>query len=241
MFQRITNELSLDWEKNENMNKKIVSIFNAIKHNGVIYRIKLGLMRSKWRKNNRHNETTAVNRFPMEKISVGNHTYGSIKYQSWGAENEALIIGSFVSIASDVIFLGGGNHKLDIFTTFPFEVKFQNKVSEAISNGPIIVQDDVWIGQGAFILSGVKLGQGAVIAAKSVVVKDVPPYAIVGGNPAKIIRYRFTENQIKKLIELDYSKIPDKFFSSDNKLLDGNIDAFLNSSEFKKMSTKKEL
>lgn len=207
----------------------------------VINRVKLRLMKSEWRENNQHNDTAAVNRFPMEKISVGSHTYGSIRFETWGAENEALIIGSFVSIAPEVIFLGGGNHKLNIFTTFPFEVKFQNKVSEAISNGPIIVEDDVWIGQGAFILSGVKLGQGAVIAAKSVVVKDVPPYAIVGGNPAKIIRYRFTENQIKKLVELDYSKIPDEFFSSDNKLLNGNIDTFLNSGEFKKMSTKKEL
>lgn len=203
--------------------------------------LKLKMFKIKWRKRNKQNETTAVNIFPMEKVTVGKYTYGNIRFLSWDSLNEGLTVGSFVSIARDVVFLGGGNHKLSAFTTYPFEVKFQNKISEATSKGPIIIGDDVWIGQEAFILSGVKMGQGSVVAARSVVTKDIPPYAIVGGNPAKIIRYRFTENQIKKLIELDYSKISTDFFLSSNKLLSENIDVFLDSIEFKKMIKTKEL
>lgn len=207
--------------------------------NKIISILKLKIFRSTWRKKNNHNETIAVNVFPIEKVTVGNYSYGGIKFKSWGSLNEGLTIGSFVSIAGDVVFLGGGNHKLDIFTTYPFEVKFQKKTLEAISKGPIIIEDDVWIGQEAFILSGVKIGQGSVVAARSVITKDIPPYAIVGGNPAKIIRYRFTEEQIAKLIKLDYSKISADFFLHSNKVLNENIDIFLRSTEFKIM-TKKE-
>ena len=81
--------------------------------------------------------------------------------------------------------------------------------TEALSRGDIIVKDDVWIGENALIMSGVTLGQGCIVAAGAVVTKDVPPYAIVGGVPAKVIRYRFTEAQIEKLIQIDYSKLTD--------------------------------
>lgn len=83
---------------------------------------------------------------------------------------------------------------------------FKNGI-DAISKGNIIVSDDVWIGQGAIILSGVKVGQGAVIAAGAVVTSDVPPYAIVGGVPAKVIKYRFNPEIIKKLLRVDYSQL----------------------------------
>ncbi|NLK24601.1 MAG: CatB-related O-acetyltransferase [Clostridiales bacterium] len=81
---------------------------------------------------------------------------------------------------------------------------------DAISKGDIIVRDDVWIGQRAIILSNVNIGQGAVIAAGSVVTKDVPPYAIVGGVPAKVIKYRFSPEMIKELLKIDYSKLTDE-------------------------------
>lgn len=81
-----------------------------------------------------------------------------------------------------------------------------NEGLEAISKGDIIV-DDVWFGGDATIMSGVHIGKGAVIAAGAVVTKDVPPYAIVGGVPAKIIKYRFNENVIKKIIKIDFNKL----------------------------------
>ena len=80
---------------------------------------------------------------------------------------------------------------------------------EAISKGDIIVDDDVWIGYGATILSGVHIGQGAVVAAGAVVTKDAPPYAIVGGVPARVIKYRFSPEVIEQLLKLDYSKLTD--------------------------------
>ncbi len=81
---------------------------------------------------------------------------------------------------------------------------------EAKTKGDIIVDDDVWIGYGATILSGVHIGQGAVVAAGAVVSKDVPPYAIVGGVPAKVIKYRFNQEMIHELLNVDYSKLTKK-------------------------------
>ena len=86
---------------------------------------------------------------------------------------------------------------------------------EAYSNGPIVINDDVWIATDSIILSGVNVGKGAVIAAGSVVVKDVPPYSIVGGNPAKVIKYRFEQNIIDKLMKIDLSSI-DKSINQEN-------------------------
>ena len=75
------------------------------------------------------------------------------------------------------------------------------------SKGAIIVDDDVWIGYGATIMSGVHIGQGAVVAAGAVVTKDVPPYAIVGGVPAKVIKYRIEPEMIEELLKIDYGKL----------------------------------
>ena len=106
-------------------------------------------------------------------------------------------IGNYVSIATETSFCVGSNHnyrslKLGADVAGIDEFKFPNK-------GQIIVQNDVWIGHGATIMAGVTIHNGAVVAANSHVVKDVPPYAIVGGNPAKIIKYRFSKDIIKKL------------------------------------------
>ena len=81
---------------------------------------------------------------------------------------------------------------------------------EGTSKGDIIVADDVWIGYRATILSGVHIGQGAVIAAGAVVTKDVPPYAIVGGVPARVIKYRFPEEMVGELMRIDYSKLTEE-------------------------------
>jgi serine acetyltransferase len=94
---------------------------------------------------------------------------------------------------------------------------------EATSKGDIIIKDDVWIGANAIILSGVTIGQGALIGAGAVVTKDVPPYAIVGGNPAKVIKYRFSEKVIKKLLEFDFSKLDQNKIKTNIEALYKNI------------------
>jgi acetyltransferase-like isoleucine patch superfamily enzyme len=174
-------------------------------------KIKTIIFKIKWRKLNKHNFTTAANIFPIDKVSVGKMTYGPLNIYSWNNEDEGLIIGNFVSIASGVKFLLGGNHRIDTLSTYPFKVKILGEKTEATTKGKIIVEDDVWIGMDAMILSGVTIGKGAVVAARSVVTKDVPPYAIVAGNPARIIRYRFDKSLIQKLENIDMKEFDMKF------------------------------
>lgn len=167
--------------------------------------------KKEWRDNNSHNYTVAKNIFNSEIVDIGKMTYGHLEVHTWGSSNEKLSIGSYVSIASGVKFLLGGNHYYNTFSTYPFKVKVMEESIEAYSNGAIVVEDDVWIGTDATILSGVRIGQGAVIAAGSMIVKDVPPYSIVGGNPAKVIKYRFNQQIIDKLLNIDFNSIDEKF------------------------------
>lgn len=169
--------------------------------------IKLVALKVTWRIHNRHNSTTVTNWFDESIVKVGRETYGELYVKQYGAKNEGLTIGSYCSISSKVTFLLGGNHEGCNISTFPFRAKIVNEKSEAISKGPIIIDDDVWIGYGVTILSGVHIGQGAIIAAGAVVTKDVPPYAIVGGVPAKMLKYRFNPELIAELLKVDYGKL----------------------------------
>ena len=140
-------------------------------------------------------------------VHVGKKTYGVIDVRTYGKTDRHLYIGNYCSIAGDVTFHLSPNHHLERISTFPFGGDAEN----SLSKGDIVVDDDVWIGHHATILTGVHIGQGAVVAAGAVVSKDVPPYAIVGGVPAKIIKYRFSEDMIKKLLEIDFSRITEDF------------------------------
>ena len=140
-------------------------------------------------------------------ISCGNYSYGRPKILSFENKNEKIEIGNYVSIAENVSFLLSGGHFVDTFTIFPFKAICFSKENETLCKGPIKVCDDVWIGYGATILSGVTIGQGAIIAAGSVVVKDVEPYSVVGGNPAKLIKYRYSTEIIEEMKKIDFSKI----------------------------------
>lgn len=170
--------------------------------------IRLLHYKSKWRKKNKHNFTRAECVFNINKVSVGNGTYGNLYIRTFGNGEEYISIGNFCSIADGVKFICGGNHNLDCISSFPFSSYYGNGELKALTNGKIVIDDDVWIGTNAVVLSGVHIGQGAVIAAGAIVTKDVPPYAIVGGVPAKILKYRFDQDVISKLCnEIDYSKL----------------------------------
>ncbi|PSB02081.1 chloramphenicol acetyltransferase [Merismopedia glauca CCAP 1448/3] len=125
---------------------------------------------------------------------------------------DKLIIGKFCAIASDVKFImNGGNHLLDRFTTYPFPIfgKFGQGWGQFMPEswphrGDTIIGNDVWIGYDSLILPGVKIGDGAVIGAKSVVTKDVAPYTIVAGNPAKLIKRRFNDEVTSILLQLKW-------------------------------------
>lgn len=169
-----------------------------------------------WRMHNKHNETYCKENIPVDIVSVGKKTYGNINVKYFGIKNERLEIGNYVSIAENVTFILGGNHNTDTFTTYPLKAKVLKEKKESTSKGKIVVKDDVWIGTDALILSGVTIGQGAIVAAGSVITKDVEPYCIVGGNPAKIIRKRFSEDLINELLEIDFSKLNLEKISSEN-------------------------
>ena len=158
-----------------------------------------------WKLKNRHNHTYVKTVFPLDKVRVGRYTYGPLQVYSWGNPGEKLIVGDYCSLSPDCRFLLSGNHPITGLLSFPVKYWYGVRGCESQTKGPIEVGHDVWIGMGAMILSGVKIGNGAVIAAGSVVTKDVEPFAIVGGNPAKLIKFRFNETLRNELAKLDYS------------------------------------
>ena len=162
--------------------------------------------KKKWRKANKHNYTSIEISVPANIAQIGNYTYGKLNIHYYGTQVERLVIGNFCSIADNVHFFLAGGHDYKNLLTYPFKNHLSHyKIRESISKGPIIIDDDVWIGYGAIILSGVHIGQGAVIGAGSVVAKDIPPYAIYVSN--RIISKRFSDEMIEKLLKVDYNKL----------------------------------
>ena len=145
---------------------------------------------------------------------IGDFTYGIPEILHWG-ENAKLKIGRFCSIAEEVKIFLGGNHRIDWFTTYPFNsVPYFKKEGQDImghptTKGDVEIGNDVWIGLGAVIMSGVKIGDGAVIGAYSILTKSVEPYEIVAGNPAKHIRYRFDQERIDFLKKIKWWDFPE--------------------------------
>ena len=179
--------------------------------NIIFQRIKIELtqiwLKLLWRKKNKDNFTNIKNTFPIDHVRVGKGTYGGIKVIDYGKKSN-LLIGNYCSIAEEVTFILSGEHPMDRISTFPFDVYYLKKEENiAETNGDIVIEDDVWIGYGATILSGVRIGQGAVIASGAIVTKDVEPYSVVGGVPAKHIKYRFSKEIREKLLNISFEKI----------------------------------
>lgn len=137
-----------------------------------------------------------------DRISVGRFTYGNPTVKLW-APGERVEVGSFCSIADGVTIFGGGEHNTDWVTTYPLRIALGDAMAgldgHPATRGPTIIGHDVWIGDGALILSGIKVGNGAVVGARAVVTRDVPSYHVVAGNPARIVRVRFDPGQIEAL------------------------------------------
>lgn len=145
---------------------------------------------------------------------IGKYTYGENPKIKWKDAN--LTIGKFCSIASNLNIYLGGNHRSDWVTTYPFGHIYKDVfntfdgVGHPKTNGDVIIGNDVWIADNVTIMSGITIGDGAVIACNSHIVKNVEPYSIVGGNPAKLIKYRFKKEQIDFLLELKWWDLDDK-------------------------------
>jgi acetyltransferase-like isoleucine patch superfamily enzyme len=150
------------------------------------------------------------------RVRVGRFTYGkellTIKHYDQGA---ALTIGSFCSLAGGITIFLGGEHDHKKLSTYPFGHQFIDELGgdgiaggSKVMKGDVYIGHDVWIGDGASIMSGIKIGNGAVIAARAHVVKDVHAYEIVGGNPARHIKFRFDETVRAILMELKWWNWP---------------------------------
>ncbi|EGU48466.1 acetyltransferase [Vibrio ichthyoenteri ATCC 700023] len=161
-------------------------------------------------------------------IIVGNHSYYSGYYHQHSFDDcarylmpdrddvDKLIIGSYCSIGSGAVFMMAGNqgHRHDWAATFPFYYQDHPAFSGANDAfqraGDTVLGNDVWVGSEAMIMSGVQIGDGAIIASRAVVTKNVAPYSIVGGNPAKVIRQRFSPQQIEQLLEMQWWNWPEE-------------------------------
>lgn len=179
------------------------------------------------------------------KIEVGDYSYyhdfenvenfekNNVKYL-FDFNDDKLIIGKFCMIAADVTFImNGSNHLTDSISTYPFSV-FGKSWAKAMDGkafpqkGNIEVGNDVWIGYGVTIMPGVKIGDGAIVATKSVVIKDVAPYAIVGGNPAKEIKKRYSDEEIVSLLKVAWWDWPEEKLSEHiQHLTNNNVEALL--------------
>ena len=179
-------------------------------------------------------------------IIIGDYTYYDDSEDSEDFERnvlyhfpfigDRLIIGKFCALARGIKFImNGANHKLDGFSTYPFQIfgngweKVTPQTGELPYKGDTVIGNDVWIGYEVVMMPGVQVGDGAIIAAKSVVVSDVPPYTIFGGNPAKCVRQRFDEDAIRALLEVawwhwDIEKITRNL----EKIVTADIEALIN-------------
>ncbi|MDR3392577.1 MAG: DapH/DapD/GlmU-related protein [Sulfuriferula sp.] len=156
----------------------------------------------------------------IEFVTIGRHTYGLMPSSVIRPTKDAPVsVGNFCSFAPGVVILAHANHPTLLPSTYPFKTLFCNLRSEtfdplwpnfdAVTKGAINIGHDVWVGQNAIILSGVTIGNGAVIGAGAVVAKDIPPYAIVVGNPARISRFRFKLEIIEGLEKTQWWHLSD--------------------------------
>jgi virginiamycin A acetyltransferase len=154
-------------------------------------------------------------------IIIGDYTYYDDPEDSENFERnvlyhypfvgDKLIIGKFCALATGIKFImNGANHKISGFSTYPFDIfgngweRVAPQPEELPFKGDTVIGNDVWIGYEAVIMPGVKIGDGAIVATKSVVTKDVPPYSVVGGNPANLFKKRFSEETIELLLKISW-------------------------------------
>jgi acetyltransferase-like isoleucine patch superfamily enzyme len=190
-----------------------------------------------WR--NPHNLTRLHLKALAERrgYDIGDFSYGrpKVRFPESGAK---LSIGRYCSVADGVEILLGGDHRTDFVTTYPFGAmtgvwpEAEVRDDFHTSKGDVTIGHDVWLGSQCMILSGVTVGDGAVVAARAVVTKDVPPYAIVGGNPAKLIRMRFDPRTAERLLASRWWDLPrDRIAALIPLLQSGDVEGFLSTLE----------
>ena len=157
-----------------------------------------------------------------KRVSIGKFTYGLTNHSFLLFKStDKVFVGKYCSFAQGILIIASGEHNYRAVSNFPFYAHYlcHGADKDTFSKGEVYIGNDVWVGARAVILSGVTIGDGAVIAAGSVVTKDVPPYAIVGGVPARLIKYRFSTEIIINLMKI-------KWWEWNDKVVYKNIDNF---------------
>ena len=161
---------------------------------------------------------------------IGRASYGDLTIAAYPGDAD-LVMGAYCSVAAKVTVLLGGEHRTDWVTTYPFSAilpEYRDIAGHPRTRGDVVIGNDVWIGREAMILSGVTIGDGAVIGARAVVNRDVPPYGIVAGNPARLVRLRFSEATVARLLEIAWWAWPEeRVRRAVPYLLDSRINAFI--------------
>lgn len=180
----------------------------------------------------RRKSNLLAERYP--NYDIGRGSYGDLRVLEWG-EGATLTVGAFVSVAERVTVFLGGDHRADWVTTYPFNILWpaaKHFTGHPKTRGNVHIGNDVWIGAGATIMSGVTLGDGAVVGAHAVVSRDVPPYGIVVGNPARLVKRRFDDQTVERLLEVKWwdwsSEVIERAMPD---LLSTNLDEFLKRAE----------
>ncbi len=164
-------------------------------------------------------------------VKIGRYSYGLDRRNFAGLDPASPVsVGNFCSFGPDVLIFGRADHPTNLISTFPFRKRLfapTEPNTDAVTRGGVAIGHDVWVGARAMILSGVTIGSGAVIAAGAVVTRDVPPYAIVAGVPAKIVRYRLTPEQIESVLQIAWWDWSDNQLQKFDSLLYGTVDQFI--------------
>jgi acetyltransferase-like isoleucine patch superfamily enzyme len=169
-------------------------------------------------------------------VAVGRHTYGwdEDTFQIF-TEGARIVVGAFCSIAPEVRILGGGEHVITRASTFPLNAflfdRGKRNAPDDVDKGPTVIGNDVWIGLGATVLAGASVGDGAVLGARTVVGKLVPPYAVVVGSPARIVRYRFDSRIRDRLLALRWWEWDDDEIRARKPWFMGDVESFLDEME----------
>jgi acetyltransferase-like isoleucine patch superfamily enzyme len=163
---------------------------------------------------------------------IGSHSYGAFTVHAGPGDRATVRIGAYTSIAEGVEFALGGNHRADWVSSFPFRVRFglpgAHEDGHPRPEQDIVVGSDVWLGHDALVLPGAVIGDGAVIGARAVVAKEVRPYAIVVGSPAREVRRRFDDTQVQALLRIRWWEWPDDVvLDRVAQLSSGDVDGFI--------------
>lgn len=186
---------------------------------GIKSMLGLTINKIKWKRLFPGSQTIPGNYFPISSLAVGKGTYGIINLVV-NNSNSKLTIGNWCSIATEVNFIISSEHQTDSASTYPFMTKVLKTCRhEALTKGGIVIGDNVWICHRATILDGVNIGEGAIVGAGSIVTRSIPPYTIAVGNPARVIKKRFSDDIIDTLLSIKWDLLNERKIEQNLELL----------------------